>query len=498
MGPERIGRYEVRGRAGSGGFASVYEGFDPRLDARVAIKVLADNWSGDPEIRRRFRQEAVLLRRMQTEDGVPGLIEVFDIDETPTGQPYFVMGWAGGGTLAARAGDRAWAGELVVPVIVALTQSLGHLHARGLVHRDIKPQNLLLRSERTEQLDNDMLIAPGERLVLGDFGLAKDLAADVSTLSLVGGTERYMPPEQLVFGGPVDHRADIYAATAMISDLLTGRGKQPLSPALQAAVIKGGAHAPADRYASMAEWQAAFLTAVSDSEDFALEPGTVGSPWARDASPVAAPAIGSAGTPLDPSATEITSGDDRGARQPDPKQRDRQRWMLGAGATLLGACLIAVLVLRDSAETIVGPATLASGETATYRIDDPDASGVVWTGPGGARHDSPTLEVTGRLPGQLTISAAVDGSEYTRTMTVEESSLGPQITGPSVVRRGEQGIFRADVPTGQSFFWIHPTRGRVQGADLPVVQAGEEFIVGLVSIDANGIERGDQMLVTSG
>ena len=102
--PQFFGRYEVIEAIGAGGFATVYRANDPNLDTTVAVKVLAENRAFDPEIWRRFRNEAVLLRRVQSEGNVPGIVEVFDIDETEDGRPFFVMGYADGGTLADRAG----------------------------------------------------------------------------------------------------------------------------------------------------------------------------------------------------------------------------------------------------------------------------------------------------------------------------------------------------------------------------------------------------------
>jgi len=516
----------VRGLAGSGGFASVYEGFDPRLDARVAIKVLADNWSNDPDIRRRFRQEAVLLRRLQTEQGVPGLVEVFDVDETATGQPFFVMGWAGGGTLASRAAKRPWSGQKLIPVIVALTQSLGHLHANGVVHRDIKPQNLLLRSDREVEPNTDELIATSERLVVGDFGLAKDMTVDASTLSFVGGTERYMAPEQLVFGGPVDHRADVYAATAMISELLSGRGQQTVAPQIQEVLQRGMMTEPDDRYASMADWQAALLTAIESAKYYQPEPETkrgpqvVGQAVTESTSgstsapsvvgfdaadpPTEWPAAVASPQPVSSAQAAEPATHVSGPSQPadaaisSPTGSNRSPLlMLGAIGAAIAAAVVAFFIFSGSSDPIVGPTTIESGQTATFSIDDESATTIVWTDPSGQRVNAPTLDITGRLPGQLTFSAVVDGEVLTRSVNVEESAAGPQIIGPQVLPQGSEAIYRADVPEGHSFFWIHPTRGTVNGDSLPVEQVGEQFVVGIVSVDPSGIERGDQMLVTS-
>lgn len=524
--PAKIGRYDIVRIAGSGGFATVYEGFDPRLDARVAIKVLADNWSQNPETRRRFRQEAVILRRLGSQQGVPDLVEVFDIDETETGQPFLVMGWANRGTLAQRAGRDAWESNQLVPVVHSLTQSLGHLHAAGVVHRDIKPQNLLLRADDdSDQAPSDRLLRANERLVLGDFGLAKDLDSETSALSLIAGTERYMAPEQLVYGGSIDHRADIYSATAMIAGLLRGRGQtQPvLGDELEAVITKGTAHSRDDRYQNMHEWQTAFTPALmprepkpnadKDTADLleSAESATRIAPSASAATPtqrasaaapvhrapaqpVSAP-LSSNIAPVSPIAPAFPPASDV-ATVPDTTMKRRSLPLSLLVVGLVAALVIGLTIFTRSTSPILGPGTIESGETATYTVDGASLGSVRWTDTAGQTTVADSLEITGRLPGRLTFSATVDGQESSRTIDVEPSDQGPRIVGPSKVGRGEQGIYTASVPVGHTFYWIHPTRGRVTESQLAIVQQGTDFVVGVISVDPSGLERGDQMLVT--
>lgn len=206
---EAIGRYVLRRRLGAGAFATVWLAHDPDLEVPVAIKVLADNWSADLDVRERFLAEARMLRRI-SDDRV---VRVHDIGKLEDGRPYFVMDYADGGTVA----DVLKQG---LDPVTALTigaeaaRGLQVLHDHGVVHRDVKPGNLLLTSRRDG--------SPAPRVLIADLGMAKALA-ESSGLTVTAGTPAYMAPEQAHGMGGFDQRADVYAVAAVTYTLLTGR-----------------------------------------------------------------------------------------------------------------------------------------------------------------------------------------------------------------------------------------------------------------------------------
>jgi eukaryotic-like serine/threonine-protein kinase len=205
---DRIGRYSVRDRLGAGAFALVWLGHDDVLDEPVAIKVLAENWAHQLDLRARFVEEAKVLRRADSDR----VVRVFDIGDLPDGRPYFVMTYADRGTLEERLTDGA---SLPVAQALRLAEQVARgvavVHGLGVIHRDLKPSNVLFRST----VDDD------ERLLIADLGLSKALA-HASGFTVAAGSPGYMAPEQQIVGGGIDIRVDVYGVGAMTYRMLTG------------------------------------------------------------------------------------------------------------------------------------------------------------------------------------------------------------------------------------------------------------------------------------
>jgi serine/threonine protein kinase len=199
------GRYRVERMLGQGGMAAVFLAHDAELERPVAIKVLAEHLADDEAFRRRFVREA----RMAAKLSHPNVVHVYDQGDED-GRPFIVMEYVEGVTL----GDELKRNGPLTPARVVdlglqICGGLEHAHASGLVHRDVKPGNLLLRADGTVKI--------------ADFGIAR--AAQATKLTQIGsvlGTAAYLAPEQAA-GQPVTAAADIYSLGCVLFELLTGR-----------------------------------------------------------------------------------------------------------------------------------------------------------------------------------------------------------------------------------------------------------------------------------
>lgn len=253
------GRYRLDSQAGRGGMGQVWRATDLDLERTVAVKVLPTELAADPEFRGRFRREAKLLGGLRHE----GIAVLHDVGED-AGEPFLVMEFVEGRTLAEATGGRPVEAGWALDVVRQLAAALAHSHRQGLIHRDIKPSNVMLTDSGTVKIL--------------DFGISKALASRTTKLTGTGmslGTPSYMSPEQ-IDGREVDIRSDQYSLGCLLHELLTGRtpfvgdspfvvmnqhlSKEPappsalnprVPPALDALTLRLLAKNPASRFASM-------------------------------------------------------------------------------------------------------------------------------------------------------------------------------------------------------------------------------------------------------
>ncbi|HVT43490.1 MAG TPA: protein kinase [Thermoanaerobaculia bacterium] len=209
--PEAISRYRIERLLGAGGMGRVYLAEDPNLHRRIALKVLAPESAADPEIRRRFCQEAFAASAISH----PNVAQIYEIGEEG-GAPYIAMEYVEGESLAARLQAGPLPPAKITSIGIEVAGALEEAHARGVVHRDIKPANLVI--DRRESIK-----------VL-DFGVAKlqqEVGGDEPTrvrtaTGRVIGTVDYMSPEQAL-GRDVDGRSDLFSLGCVLYEMTTGR-----------------------------------------------------------------------------------------------------------------------------------------------------------------------------------------------------------------------------------------------------------------------------------
>lgn len=205
--PTQVGPYRIEGLVGSGGMGIVYRAWDERLKRRVAIKHVRADRTASPGARERFRREAQAAARLSH----PAIVQIFDLLEHDDGE-WIVMELVEGRPLSQLVGDGRLGVQDVLELGRQIAEGLAEAHAKGIVHRDLKTENVLVTSA-------------GRARIL-DFGLAKDLAPenDEKSLSRDGallGTSRAMSPEQ-ARSQPVDHRSDLFSLGTLLYEALTG------------------------------------------------------------------------------------------------------------------------------------------------------------------------------------------------------------------------------------------------------------------------------------
>jgi len=275
-------QYLIEGEIGRGGMAVVYRAVDLRLHRAVAIKVLPPELAFNPDVRMRFIREAQTAAQLTH----PNIVPIYAVDERE-GMVYFVMALVDGESVGARlAREGAWPADRVAPVLRDVADALAYAHERGVIHRDIKPDNILIDR------------ASGRPLVT-DFGIARAAVGEtrITATGVAMGTPAYMSPEQAVGEREIDGRSDLYSLGVVGYQMLAGetpfkasntpamlvkhvserprpvREKRPdCPPYLAVAIDRALAKRPDDRWSSAAELRNALAGALASERPNRLDP----------------------------------------------------------------------------------------------------------------------------------------------------------------------------------------------------------------------------------
>ena len=313
------GRYEIGAVLGRGGMAEVRAGWDLRLGRAVAIKTLLPALAEEPDVRRRFEGEARAAARLAH----PNAVAVFDVGEEH-GVPFLVMEQVVGPTLEEELRRGPLDAGRLLRLGEELLAALGAAHSAGLVHRDVKPANILM--------------APDGSAKVADFGIAKALADDetaihqlnLTTMGHTPGTLAYMAPERLA-GQPATVQSDLYSVGVVLSGCCPG-----LDPVLAAVVDRAMARKPEDRFASAAEMSAALRAGARPSAG-----GTDAPTVMAAAAPTAATSV----VPVQPASLG------QGGWRRVAGHLGRRGIVALVTVAVLAVTLIAVAVGRDNAKT---------------------------------------------------------------------------------------------------------------------------------------------------
>ncbi len=266
-------RYRILRWLGEGGMGVVYEAEHIDIERRVALKILRFDLSRNPHMVKVFRDEARAASRL----GSQYIVEIFDFGELPDGRLFFAMEMLHGGDLVPADSQQTLSPARLIAILRQVCKGLAGAHAAGVVHRDVKPENLIITTAAGRR----------DRVKIVDFGISAMLAVGQTGEQVIAGTPHYMAPEQIL-GRPFDGRLDVYALGCTAYELLTGvppfdaeevsallqkqldaaptppsqrRPELNLPEALDRVLLQCLAKSPRDRYANMAELEAALCEA---------------------------------------------------------------------------------------------------------------------------------------------------------------------------------------------------------------------------------------------
>ncbi|NWF68170.1 MAG: serine/threonine protein kinase, partial [Chloroflexi bacterium] len=422
----KLGKYEVLERLGRGGMAEVYRAYHASLDRYVAIKVLHAFLADDPEFKNRFEREAQNIAKLRH----PNIVQVYDFDYDEEGGSYYmVMELISGITLKDRINELEQRGQFldiaeVLRIVREAASALAYAHSRSMMHRDVKPANLMIDHEN--------------RVVLTDFGIAKIVTGAQFTVSGgMVGTPAYMAPEQGM-GEAGDERSDLYSLGAIFYHLTTGKlpydGETPLAVILkhlnepiprpsvinpsvpesvELIITKLMAKRPEDRYQS-AVALIADLERVERGEALSIEKSV------RDSTQLGAASIMDT-LILPPESTETAREESPAATPPTlPRRSSSSGWFAGG---LIAVLLIVVGLLAVAAANglFAGLSLFASATPTASETVSPSPSATVTFEPTTLVPTEPTAEATAQVAVTIANTTAAPTATASATSTASRT-----------------------------------------------------------------------------
>ncbi len=490
------GRYRLVARLAQGGMAEVWEAVDDVLTRPVAVKVLLPHLAADKAFVARFRREAISAARLSH----PHIVSIYDTCSEGDVEAI-VMELVRGTTLRDLLDDQ---GHLhpgrTVEIAVQVADALEHAHANGLVHRDVKPGNILLSDDG--------------RVLVADFGIAKaaEGGADLTEVGQMVGTAKYLSPEQ-VEGTPLDARSDVYALGVVLYEMLCGRApfsgdnatttavarltseplrlrqvKAGIPRSLEEIVLRAMARRPGDRYASAAALRSALENVDLRNVEPADDRTVAGAMASADATSWSSPHPG----PSSSRSTAVPDARASGTGRPPPRfvQSERQ-WLVPAALIVVVAVTLAVVGILLGRTNMGRDLFDAVGERRPGAVSE----AIVVTGAAsfdpfgsGGEHDDELPALLDPDPGTVWTTEEYNG----RDLGGLKDGVGVVLTLAEVAELGELELSSPTQGWAASVYVAERPSGDLAGWGDPV--ATEEGIEGDATFDLEG-QSGGAVLV---